>query len=117
MRQIKFRAWDKVRKHWEMDGLMMTIGGRLSTNHNEDYELQQFTGLLDKTGKEIYEGDVLLDADAEMQGYVYWDKYRMRTKWKYANPRQGQRTDFFIDGNVTDEFRRFEVTGTIYENP
>jgi hypothetical protein len=70
-----------------------------------------------KTAKKIYEGHVLLDADAEMVGYVYWDEWRMRAKWKYANPRQGQRTDFFVDGNVTDEFRRFEVIGSIYERP
>jgi uncharacterized phage protein (TIGR01671 family) len=117
MRQIKFRAWRNDKKQWET-GLVMGINdGQLITNHNEDFELVQFTHLLDKTGKEIYEGDVLLDVDAEMLGYVYWDEYRMRTKWKYTNPRQDQRKDFFITGDVTDEFRKFEVIGTICENP
>ena len=57
MRQIKFRAWDK-----EFEGGTMTYSDeRLHLEdffcYHEGQDLMQFTGLLDKNGKEIYEGD------------------------------------------------------------
>lgn len=72
MREIKFRAWDSIGKQWlwitgvetaetqKSEGY--TFGGLF---HDGDYvgkegiELMQFTGLHDKNGREIYEGDIL----------------------------------------------------------
>ena len=59
-REIKFRVWNKDKAQWERHGLgMNSSDGALMTNHNEDVELGQFTGLKDTNGKEIYEGDVV----------------------------------------------------------
>jgi len=55
MREIKFRAWDKNRKEMCPD----CINSMGNPNWRAGKIFMQFTGLHDKNGKEIYEGDVV----------------------------------------------------------
>ena len=92
MREIKFRAWDKesqkiyyvvtldtesVYGKCEVPIIRVKTGKMLDEYQPEyktvyDYTLMQYTGLKDKNGKEIYEGDIVLCKihDKEYMGLV-----------------------------------------------
>lgn len=110
-REIKFRAWDKKRKEMIYGGYPKPDGyyyAPLTPTAETMWirvELMQYTGLKDKNGKEIYEGDILRYNNS----YETTPQYLKAVEWrtvKGAVPGW----NFTIGSN-------FAVTGNIYENP
>ena len=121
MRTIKFRAWDT--KKQMMTGLPFAIVSQ-SDNYLlvKDYSTNgfwvpektsrlipmQFTGLLDKKGKEIWEGDIVYDGD--YLSLVSW------AEGGFCLQHQKSRIKYPMQ-ILTKENHKLEVIGNIYENP
>ena len=98
-KEIKIRVWNKIEK------VMFSIGSNpnLTNYQTTIYELMQFTGLKDKNGKEIYEGDIFKKSNYFYQVVFEDGMFGVWTKnygWK-----------------VLTKFKFIEVIGNIYENP
>jgi len=61
MREIKFRAWtgDNLGYSYNPDLERLFALKRIANNLHEEIVFEQFTGLTDKNGKDIYEGDIV----------------------------------------------------------
>lgn len=117
MREIKFRAWDSNANEMYQDvgTLPMSAdhysriaGDGLAYRHdNPKIELMQYTGLKDRNGVEIYEGDFGTGIDRNgnpFSGVVFWKDGGFRIKTH--DSKHGEPLFFFK-----------EVIGNIYENP
>lgn len=126
MREIKFRAWDKsegimYKDYAEINryGELVTLGFRFDRCYAPDIVLEQYTGLKDSNGKEIYEGDILEIEVATISNLMFEDDTFERE---------------VVSIEYNDEFMRFEyvsksgiigfvgvvrsgVIGNIHKNP
>ena len=114
MREIKFRAWDKNTKimiHWD-DLVKSRISFRnfrwaLLSENSENFELMQYTGLKDKNGVEIYEGDIL--------SYFGFEYEVIFEESAFGWSEDGQ---FYAFAEMAiDEIEKTKIIGNIYENP
>jgi uncharacterized phage protein (TIGR01671 family) len=119
MREIKYRMWNKKEKKMYQVGVLdfddekayikNYLSYTVSNYMFENIELMQYTGLHDKNGKEIYEGDILP-----------FTMYDLKTEYYYIVFRNGefeainkQDTNFIW----RSAWKESAVIGNIYENP
>lgn len=122
--KLKFRAWLKKRQEmdneidhisWLEDELYCIGDGITYMVSAEDLVLMQSTGLKDKNGKEIFEGDILCDEGIEQESeFVYVTVSYREGMWVCD-----QITDELCGyGGALNEFNNdYSIIGNIYENP
>lgn len=118
-REIKFRMWSIRNKFMDdtpvvYKGAPCTIDteGKIVWMPQDDTVLMQFTGLLDKNGKEIYEGDIVrvitdLEEGAELLMKVEWENGAF-ILYGYG---------WAIILCEEERYRELEIISNIYENP
>ncbi len=142
-REIKFRIWYYNCMECDTDDWRIDLQGNLFCLDSADgtfnkvrrgfeYKLMQFTGLKDKNGREIYEGDILSFKDnmtsddslgLEPNGYIYDENSKHSVMWN--EKLAGWEPNF--DDDDEWKYKRdtrglmlgglCEVIGNIYENP
>jgi uncharacterized phage protein (TIGR01671 family) len=128
MREIKFRAWDG-QDMYQVDGLgfyndqPIAISGISNIDESRDVELpddsvlMQYTGLEDKNGTEIYEGDIL--SDGKNHAVVTWSEgdlgYFLNDIDEHTHPRGSKDEPAYIIDD-SQGWIALEVIGNIYEN-
>lgn len=124
-RAIKFRVWNNKTKSWvhgpkqepHLFGETILLGGFMQgvpLLDLDDCVPLQFTGMLDKNGVEIYEGDILLcrddfaDDQHEARFKVIWDDDR----WAFQMEGDEDGGHYWYEVNLD-----CQIIGNIYENP
>jgi len=112
MREIKFRAWDRRRKKWVYFYLYEIVDINQESMTDDEWafiqleNVGQYTGLKDKNGKEIYEGDIVRDQDGNLYQVKYTEYYIYPFGAIFPDKAK----------EVVNEYK-CEVIGNIYENP
>lgn len=103
MMKTRFRAWDG--KEMQYVFKIRSIDGVVTKDNIErvDWIVMQFTGLFDKNGKGIYEGDIIKDGFDSVRS-VFWEE-------------DNARFHYGVYGLVQRAAKDYEVLGNIYENP
>jgi len=123
-REIKFRAWNKttclmidLRKvtplaldaNLKHDGLFVPF--------SKDIVLMQYTGLKDKNGKDIYEGDIVKYTSWENKYNIKEFIYVREVKFKNGRFFPLPSDNICEDGWYSYGTKDFEVIGNVFENP
>jgi len=122
MREIEFRAWDKSKERMILNYAHVGKEGKMYVAFDTpdmDLELMQYTGLKDKNGTKIFEGDLV---DNKENGLY---KYPLLVEKDELQGFSLRPIQTIVKGKILPEvFIRnfnyigaFEIIGNIYENP
>lgn len=115
-RDIKFRAWDNIKKEWTLN-IMECVSSSTGNIWMEPalkshkVVIEQYTGLKDKNGKEIYEGDIV-EIDKYGKFQIIWSEWACKFDFDKIGKREREEPLLSQDWE-----QKTEVIGNIHENP
>ncbi len=119
----KFRAWDKIQKkmgvvisnNWMTGVANIIIDNKETLRQEQDYILMQSTGIKDKNGAEIFEGDVVVTNGWRRQVVTFGTQ---EVEEDFGSVRIYKGFNLYLGGGYPNAvMSTFEVIGNIYENP
>jgi uncharacterized phage protein (TIGR01671 family) len=119
MRDLKFRAWDREKKEMLFIKNIWVDFAELGQEHIDQkrnlhvLNIMQYTGLKDKRGKEIYEGDIILFTRRPLLSTPNIEKIIISDLFEFLENKG------YDEGEMCDEYspENLEVIGNVYENP
>lgn len=128
MRTIKFRGYNAKNKEWLYGCYLINRGEHFicpdgEQPHDktwEDFQIDpesvgQFTGLHDKNGREIYEGDIIFSEEYDIRHIISYDDERGSFIVTTAGDRYGTFTGSIYQRWINDYEKK--VIGNIHDNP
>lgn len=136
MRKLKFRIWDKkyseyIEEKAHRDFTIYSLP-MIPNEYQSDIVIEQYTGLKDRNGKEIYEGDIVASLTKSIEGVNPSFYSYLKGVVKYCE----EDTRYYIDGscersdreilekvdltdvdNFVGNYYELEVIGNVHENP
>lgn len=100
--RFKFRVWDKESQKYH-NGMEVFDYMRGVLSHDK-YVMEQCTGLKDKNGKRIYEGDIIEDDNTKNDtGVVVWNRAGFKVKMYRYNQIVNIKKNIRVIGNIHEE--------------
>lgn len=124
MREIKFRAWHPLAQKmatidaldFMLDSYRAHAGKSSGSGHLADIELMQYTGLTDRQGKEIYEGDIVKSETDTFHGAVFFENGCFWVRECMSHVDEGLYDDREKETRWSINLN-WDIIGNVYEDP
>ena len=112
---MKYRIWDRESKTYNNKALFVAQDGKVNQGiylmqEQDNYIIEQYTGINDINGNEIYVGDIIkvIEEDYYLNYYIVWDKEFLEFSCKYLS---GDNWDNLYEVNECNDI---EIIGNIH---